>query len=155
MTQPPHHRPLPSRIASPRQNHRPKKLATDFCNKIGTTRTSGHKSEQLLICRSNRWACHAEGRGFEPARRRQMRVQGLVHPPRQKAFHPRVQWINRNDAYPQLIIATVSQQSRIGADLGGLSDPVGLLWTTREQIRWRSRPGLSISFPVAATRNDR
>jgi len=33
-TPPPHHRPLPSRIASQRRNHRPKKLATDFCNKI-------------------------------------------------------------------------------------------------------------------------
>src|SRR5262249_29044529 len=37
--QPPHHRPLPSRIASQRRNHRPKKLATDFCNKICTKRT--------------------------------------------------------------------------------------------------------------------
>ena len=40
----------------------------------------------------------------------QKRVQGLVHPPRWEAFHPRVQRINRNGAYPQLIIATVSQQ---------------------------------------------
>jgi hypothetical protein len=38
VTQPPHHRPLPSRIASQRRNHRPKKLATDFYNKIGTKR---------------------------------------------------------------------------------------------------------------------
>src|SRR5260221_7890685 len=36
--------------------------------------------------------------------------QRLVHPPRREAFHPRVQRINRNDAYPQPIIATVSQQ---------------------------------------------
>src|SRR4029077_3541293 len=34
VTQPPHHRLLPSRIASQRRNHPPKKLATDFCNKI-------------------------------------------------------------------------------------------------------------------------
>src|SRR5262245_39140157 len=40
VTQPPHHRPLPSRIASQRRNHRPKKLATDFCNKICTNATS-------------------------------------------------------------------------------------------------------------------
>src|SRR6516225_8622228 len=40
--EPPHHGPLPSRIASQRLNHRPKKLATDFCNKIGTKRTSRH-----------------------------------------------------------------------------------------------------------------
>jgi len=39
--EPPHHGPLPSRIASQRRNHRPKKLATDFYNKIDPFRTLG------------------------------------------------------------------------------------------------------------------
>ena len=36
---PPHHGPLPSRIASQRRNHRPQQPSTDFCNKIGPKRT--------------------------------------------------------------------------------------------------------------------
>jgi len=38
---PPHHGPLPSRIASQRRNHRPQQPSTDFCNKIGQKRTCG------------------------------------------------------------------------------------------------------------------
>src|SRR5262245_40363740 len=39
--QPPHHRSPPQRIVSEPRNHRSQKPATGFCNKIGTTRTSG------------------------------------------------------------------------------------------------------------------
>jgi hypothetical protein len=38
----PHHVPLPSRITPPQRNHRPQPSSTDFCNKIGTKRTSRH-----------------------------------------------------------------------------------------------------------------
>src|SRR5262249_53137707 len=55
VTQPPHHRPLPSRIASQRRNHRPKKLATDFCNKIDPKRTCAPPRCRLTIrCQRSR-----------------------------------------------------------------------------------------------------
>jgi hypothetical protein len=47
MTESPHHGPLPSRIASQLRNHRLKKPATDFRNKIGPFRRSVPK-----ICRT-------------------------------------------------------------------------------------------------------
>jgi hypothetical protein len=34
VVEPPHHAPLPSRIAPPQRNHRPQPSSTDFCNKI-------------------------------------------------------------------------------------------------------------------------
>src|SRR5262245_66348361 len=64
-------------------------------------------------------------------RERQEHAQRLAHPPRREAFHPRVQRINRNDAYPQPIIATVSQQCDPcrfcfgGGVAGGLSGGMG------------------------------
>src|SRR6266487_2635731 len=45
--EPPHHGSLPSRIASQQRNHRPKKLATDFCNKIGQVQTLGLDPSQI------------------------------------------------------------------------------------------------------------
>src|SRR5260370_40995842 len=59
--EPPHHGPLPSRIASQRRNHQPKKPATDFCNKIG------HKQTSPAFIRSPRRRARSTAGNVKPA----------------------------------------------------------------------------------------
>jgi hypothetical protein len=40
LVEPPHHRAPPQKTVLQTQNHRSPKASTDFCNKIGTNRTS-------------------------------------------------------------------------------------------------------------------
>jgi hypothetical protein len=48
-----HHRSTPPRFASTQRNHRSRHLSTDFCNKIGTNRTSGDvRLESAFGCRA-------------------------------------------------------------------------------------------------------
>jgi hypothetical protein len=97
-------------------------------------------------------ACHAEGRRFEPARRPQMRVQGLVHPWRREAFRRSIQWIGRNCARLQPIVATVSQhpgRKRCELAGGNLKQKARSQWLPARTLIARSSAAISRRRSIA------